>query len=370
MKFSHLDFLRCLQCRNQLELSQHHYCDVRNETIELGVLTCRHCKAVFPVINGVGVFFPAEVMGYYLNQQERAACQRVGLKFDFLKRMNHVETKELAVARNWSYEWNHVCSYSEGDLSSAGYFSKETFFKFIPIPPRDLAGKTVVLWGVGRGREVYHAVKQKPRLAVAIEMGDEIYGLRSLIGRDENVLIVRCNMLSNPLLDGFAEYSICDHPLHNVSNPALGFRKITEVLKPGGSVAINVYSYEHNFVMIRIVEPLKAITHRFPLAIQKNISLVPAVLLYSVIVIIYRPLQKRFPLGLRKLVPIFDHMMFWAQHKRLFSFCQVTCFDMIHAPISYHFKRQEIEKMAEMQRVTILKLVNTHQTTWSMIGRK
>ena len=53
-----------------------------------------------------------------------------------------------------------------------------------------------------------------------------------------------------------------------------------------------------------------------------------------------------------------------------FKFIWSACFDLMHAPISYHFREDEMTALAESNGVTIEKLVLTHGTTWSLVGRK
>ena len=74
------------------------------------------------------------------------------------------------------------------------------------------------------------------------------------------------------------------------------------------------------------------------------------------------------PTRLSKKIPLFDHMMFWA--KGNFALIRTSCFDLIHAPVSYHFKQNEVLKLAQLANLHIDKLINTHGTTWSMTARK
>ncbi len=367
MNKSHIELLQCIQCRGQLRLSQDHPQHSEGNSLYFGVLACTHCLSVYPIIDGVGVFFTADLFTHYLNEEEKRICHQLGLRFVSPRKLCQNEKRQLAVALNWSYEWNEVYRYSEGDLMRKGYFGEEAFSKFIPIPPRDFENKVVVLWGVGRGREAYHVARHNPRLLVVNDIGDEIYGIRSIISKEENLLIARCDLLRNPLAHGFADYSICDHALHHVVDHSLGFQNMLAVLKTGGIVGINVYSYENNFLMTHVVEPLKPVIHKFPLRMQRYLAVFPAVVIFILIQLFYLPAQRMLPQSLCKMIPLFEHMVFWSKNR--FKFFCLTCFDLLHAPISYHFKKQEIQKMADTSNVRIEKLMNTNKTTWSMLGR-
>lgn len=369
MREEHISLLKCIKCKGKLDFSRDHYHKIKDDKIELGVLSCLQCKAFYPIINGVGVFFPEQLLGHYLNEKEKEICCQIGLKYGFLKNeLNKIEKKQLNVAKNWSYEWNEVYNYSKEDLEKDDFFGENLFFKFIPIMPVDFNDKVVVIWCGGKGREAYHISKYKPRLIVVNEIGDEIYGIRSLGSDTDNWLLLRCDMNDNPLKAELADYSICDHALQHVANHKLGFLKMLEVLKIEGIFGLNVYSYENNFLMIHIVEPLKLILHKLPLAVQADIAFVPAIFIYLLIHLFYVPIGRIFSDNICKQIPLFDHMIFWS--KNSFKFMRTTCFDLIHAPIVHYFKESEMIDMVNRNNVTIMRLSNTHGTTWSLIGEK
>jgi SAM-dependent methyltransferase len=350
-------------------LCQDYYYKMNDDKIELGVLSCLRCKATYPVIKGVGVFFSEKLLGYYLNEKEKEACCQLGLKYEFLKNeLNKKDKRQLEVSRNWSYEWNEVYNYSKEDLEKDEFFGENTFFKFIPIMPINFKDKVVAIWCGGKGREAYHVSKYSPKLIVVNEIGDEIYGISGILSENTELLLIRCDMTNNPLKDGFADYSICDHALQHVAEHRLGFRKILDVLKPEGVIAINVYSYENNLLMTHIIEPAKLILHRLPLRAQKNFAKFPAAVVLVLLRFIYIPTTRILPKRVCEKLPLFEHMMFWS--KNSFKFLCMTCFDLIHAPISYHFRKSEIIEMAEQNKVVISELINTHGTTWTMVGKK
>jgi len=61
-------------------------------------------------------------------------------------------------------------------------------------------------------------------------------------------------------------------------------------------------------------------------------------------------------------------MMFWA--KGNFALIRTSCFDLIHAPVSYYFRQNEVQELAQQVNLHIDKLINTHGTTWSMTAKK
>jgi ubiquinone/menaquinone biosynthesis C-methylase UbiE len=339
------------------------------DEIEFGVLSCVRCGASYPVIEGVGVFFPANLLPLHANRHEKDACARLMLNFDFTTSpISDGEKAQLKVAENWSYQWNTLYDYTLEDLQGHGFFGEKLFFTFIPVEPRDIQGKNVVVWCCGAGKEAYHLSKKSPAVLVANEIGDEIYKIRKKIDKSVNLLLIRCDMTNNPLAAGWADVSICDHALQHVPNHQLGFEKLVAVLKPHGLAAICVYSYENNFLMTHIIEPLKHLIHKIPIGGQRAIAFFPALAIYLLIHCLYLPAAKLFPARFVNNLPLFEHMIFWS--KDSLSFIWIACFDLIQAPVSYHFKKQEVSEMAHSQDLEIEKLTNTHGTTWSMVGRK
>ena len=369
MRAAHVELLRCIACTGDLTVSPRHPGRVERDEIEEAVLACTQCGALYPVIFGAGVFFPRDAVGGYLNAEEKKACDRLGL--DWMTKDSPIDPnhrKRLAVAENWSYQWNEVYRYAEKELEGSGFFGSEIFFTFIRIAPGEFRDKTVIVWCGGRGKEAYHIAKHGPKLLIVNEMGDEIYHIRRIVPEGTNLLVIRCDMTMNPLKDEIADYSICDHALQHVEDHRLGFTRLASAIKPGGTVAINVYSYEHNVLMTHLVEPLKTVLHRLPIRIQRTIAFAPALLIYFVIHAVYIPAKRRLPERLSGTLPLFEHMMFWSRES--LRFVWTACFDLVQAPISYHFKQHEVRDMAVANRMDIISLVNTHGTTWSLTAKK
>jgi uncharacterized protein YbaR (Trm112 family)/SAM-dependent methyltransferase len=368
MKLSHIDLLKCIECEGTIELSAIHPKKSEGEIIEFGVLFCKDCGSLYPIIKGVGVFFNKEIIGHYLNDYEKKICNELGIAYETNKKnLDLIQQKQLEVSENWSYQWNVSSNIKKEDFNKKGFISEEHFYKFIPIDIDDIKGKNIIIWCGGNGREAFHIIKYNPKVLTVNEIGDEIYGIRELLNNPDNLMLIRCDMQQNPIKQGIADFSICDHALQHVSDHKKGFKMIVDVLKNNGMLAINVYSYENNFLMTHIIEPLKVILHKLPLRLLEKIALIPAVFIYLLIHLFYVPLGKIFSEQVCKKIPLFEHMIFWS--KTSFKCNRTACFDLIHAPISYHFKKRELIAMAEDNGVIIQKLENIHGTTWSLVAK-
>ena len=119
--------------------------------------------------------------------------------------------------------------------------------------------------------------------------------------------------------------------------------------------------------MTHCIEPLKGIFHKFSVNGQRWVSLIPATLIYLLIHIIYVPASKVLGKFKNNLF-LYEYMMF--RSKDSFKNIWISCFDLVHAPISYHFKKTEILELASKNKVSIEQLNLTNGTTWSMVGLK
>ena len=160
---------------------------------------------------------------------------------------------------------------------------------------------------------------------------------------------------------------ICDHALQHVFNHKHGFSKLVQLVKVGGGVSVCVYSAENNFLMTNIVEPCKKFLHTFTLPLQRGIAFPPAAIIFLAIKLLYLPASKIFP-RYAKFLPLFEHMLFWSKNN--LNLIWMSCFDLIHAPISYHFTQEDMKNLAKDNDLKVEKLINTHGTTWSMVGVK
>lgn len=364
--------MRCLECQAPLSLVKQPAPVMAGQEIKFGALQCQACQARYPIVQGVGVFFLRDLMAEYLTPEEVQVAQDYGIELPSQpsQPLAELEQRQIATAQNWSYQWNVVERYDHQDLAGELFHGEETFFLFIPLPKDVIRDKVVVVWCGGRGREAYHLHKCTPKLVIVVEIGDEIYGIRDLLDPEVDLLLLRADMTKSPLQPGVADISICDHSLQHVSNHRVGYANLVEVLRPGGLAAVNAYSYENNWLMTRIVEPLKPLLHRISLKTLHYLSYLPGVALYSLLRWFYTPLNRVMPPSQAEKLPLNSNMMFWAEKKKTLKLVSNTIFDLLHAPISYHFRRQEMESLAVANQVKIVQLKNVNKTTWTLVGIK
>ncbi len=369
MKIKHVPWLRCLDCGSQLSIIAG---PISEEQIENGVIGCNKCRRLYPVLGGAAVLF-CRNSGHSLNPAEIATLAALGYApADFAyeaKELSSDERKQVAVLKNWEYQWDEIHPFTQSDLDSNGFLGQDAFKNFIPIASEKVAGTTVLVGGAGRGREVYHLSRMGAATIIALDLGREIYAARKLLQScsSTEILLIRSDLVNIPLQTGLVDIAICDHALQHVHNHRQGFNELARVTRSEGLTAICVYSWEGNFLMTHMVEPAKSVLHRIPLKMLFMLSFFPAFVLHFIIMCLYVPAAMIAP-AIARRIPLFDHMILWSKNRFITTWMSI--FDLFHAPISYHFRREEVTRLAEENNMTIECLRHTNRVLWSMIARK
>jgi SAM-dependent methyltransferase len=367
MQVDDVHMLQCVDCEGNVKLEKS---TVENEIVINGILKCTSCSRSYPVIDEVGVFFRKGEFKDYVTNWEIERINSLGFSevlADIDVASNIAEKEQIAVSENWEYQHEKVYRW-EQDIGKDTFHGKRLFWTFIPVDPDSLKNKVVFVACVGRGKEAYHALQEGPKKVIANEIGAEIHSITGILGKKrKDLILLRHDISYPPVKKGRADITICDHALQHVYDHKLAFSSLAAVLKKDGIISICVYSYENNFLMTHIVEPSKSFLRYFPLWFIRCLAFLPAFIIYLAIHLIYVPASK-ISQKLTKLLPLREHMIFWSTSP--LKFIWSACFDLMHAPISYHFKKENLTDLAQTNGIKILKLINTHGTTWSLVGMK
>lgn len=366
MQFSDLPLVMCLECKNDLMLYKG---TVTSGHIEHGILKCTECGMCYPVIDFVVVMFKKEKLLLHLSESELQYLNIMGYS-ECIPNSFNVDTeymRQVDVASNWEYQWTQQYNYSNEDFSKNYFLSEEMFYEFIPVRHDDVAGKHVCIVCSGKGREAYNILLRNPEKIACCEIGSEIYQTRHVVNSDK-ILLIKSDAMDVPLKSSAFDLVICDHALQHVLDHQKAFSEMSRVAGPTGNVAINVYSYENNFIMTKLIDPSKVIIHKFPLPVIYYLSVIPAIFVFLAIYAVYVPLNT-LSKSISKYLPLNDHMMYWSKYNS-FKTMWTWCFDLIHAPISYHFRKDEVVGLAKRNNLQVRYLENVHGTTWTMIAEK
>ena len=344
MIINDLHFVTCPDCSGTLE---------ENDCGE--ALICTSCQVKFPIENHVLSLFRSKDRLLQQSNQEHSSFNM-----------------SLKNAKNWSYQFGNKFQVNEEMLNEKdGIYGQTLFFKFSGLEPKEVKDKVVLVSCGGTGREAWHLLKAGAKKVIIIDIGDHIYTLTQLLKNDlDKILLIRCDATFLPLKSNLVDIAICDHALQHIPDHKLAFKELVRVTKPDQVISVCVYSYENNFLMIKIIEPMKVILHKLPLGILLFLALFPALLLFcmfkieTLINVIFRP----GPMNISKKLPFYELLACWDKNG-IYQYWS-SCFDLIHAPVSYHFKEAEVLSLSKYNNLKISRIELINNSMWNMVARK
>jgi 2-polyprenyl-3-methyl-5-hydroxy-6-metoxy-1,4-benzoquinol methylase len=186
-----LPMLRCLRCKGDLGIHQ-------------GAVQCKSCANIFPITNGVLRF--VESQGY---------------------------------AENFGFEWG---KYSRTQLDNeVSGLSERQFVESTGFSPAEIKGKWILDIGCGMGRFAEVASRWGANVvAIDLSLAADV-AARNLSSR-ENVWICQASVLNLPFREQSFDYIYSIGVLHHTPDCEQAFKLLPKLLKPGGSIAIWLYS--------------------------------------------------------------------------------------------------------------------------------
>lgn len=173
----------------------------------------------------------------------------------------------------WKKQWEKF------DNSNINSFNEWIY----PNKLMEFQDKKVLDAGCGKGRHVFLIASYAKKI-----IGIDKYTYKEAIKNNKkikNIKIKKGDISTMNLKEKF-DIIFCIGVLHHTKNPTKSFKNLEKYLKKGGRMIIWVYSKEGNFIMERIVEPLKKRLF-FKLNNLDNISKAITILTYIPIYTLY-----------------------------------------------------------------------------------
>ncbi len=201
-----VDILVCPKTKQRLFLKS---TKEKNNFIYSGFLFSQDGKRKYPIINGVPCFV----------------------------------VKENYLA-NFGYEWQKWprIQFEENNESRPmkGHTSK-MFRDITHFTSADLKGKLVIDYGCGPGRFIDIA-KKMGAIVIGLDMSYAAFIARQNFQDDADVFIVQADLFNPPFKDDIFDFGYTIGTLHHTPNPKAGVKAIIKTIKPGGQLAVSVYS--------------------------------------------------------------------------------------------------------------------------------
>ncbi len=244
------------------------------------------------------------------------------------------------------------------DKEIDGYFGSLELIKDIvyPFDLNEINNKIIAEIGVGSGRILKNLIKFYPQKIYGIEPSKAISIAKSNLDSDKiDFLNIRAEDLS---FQNEIDYIFSIGVIHHIPNYKVAIKKIHNSLKPGGKFIMWVYGKEGNELYLFFFNNLRRITIYLPDFILRLVSRLLALTTY-----LYGFFCKFLKLPLNNYFKnVFNNFSF---QKRSY-----VIFDQLNPSFSKYFSRHELEKLLEEENFKIIKLINRHGYSYTVICQK
>ncbi|MDQ3980916.1 MAG: methyltransferase domain-containing protein [Actinomycetota bacterium] len=258
-----LDFLRCIDCREPLDLEALAVSPDRLEETWVGLLHCRGGHW-FPVVRGIPRMFAGAMEEYWpdveahLSSSLREAVRRRG--------DGHAVGYDSRTRESFGLEWQN---FQVGDQTwgmDVDTRVKCFFLDPLRIPREHLEGKVVLDAGCGNGTQsVAYSALGLEVIAVDLSSGLEhgnAYRQLHPGARPERVHFVQADLQATPLAEASVDIIHAAGVLHHTPDTRHTFRLLCRLLRPGGTFFVWLYGYERG--VTPLVNGIRSITTRLP----------------------------------------------------------------------------------------------------------
>lgn len=201
MRLQHLQYLACPQCASPLALADGQA--TTDGRVETGTLACGAAGHQFPILRWIPRFVPLE---------------------------NYAE--------GFGFQWQ-THSRTQYDAANGAAISETRFFEATRWPRR-MEGELLLEAGSGAGRFTEHAAATGA-MVCTLDYSAAVEANYASNGHRENVLIVQGDIYAMPFPKGTFHRVLCFGVLQHTPDVERAFKALPPMLRPGGSLAIDVY---------------------------------------------------------------------------------------------------------------------------------
>ena len=220
--------LRCPACESELRL--------RDED-----LVCEECGHVFPMVRGVN---------------------------RFVEKQNY--------AGSFGFQWHR---YAQTQLDGPGHTASEARFRQrTGFTPEELRGKLVLDVGCGMGRFVEVARRWGARV-VGVDLSTAVEVAAQNLSDRDGVSFFQADAFALPFAAESFDVIYSVGVLHHTPDCERAFKGLTKFLKPGGTIAIWLYSKYNKWY--RFSDIYRKFTHRLPPKVLNRLCYVAVPMYYA-----------------------------------------------------------------------------------------
>ncbi len=324
-----LDYLLCPRCSGELTIKK---ADQIKDEIREGTLLCHGCQAIYPIINYIPRFLSKAQLGHF--QQ---------------------------TWRNFGFSWRRFARI---------YSDPRDFLDWIkPVSSDFFQGKLVVDAGCGPGLHALFAAQFGAKEVIAFDLSPAIEVAFNNVRRWPQVHVLQADIYHLPLKAMF-DYVYCIGVLQHLPDPELGFLNLVRLLKENGCLSIWVYGYEGTGLVRSIIDPIRRLTSKMPLFLVYLTSYWPTAIVYLLTRAAHWIQARKsspFKESFIRSLPLGEYLAYMAQFN--FSYIHNSVFDQLIAPITWYFRKDEVEAWFKKAGLAEVNISSRNQMSWRGFGR-
>ena len=322
MKERLLKYLVCPECRGDLTLLNP--IQQRNEIWE-AALNCASCQHNYKVVEGIPRFLPEAI-----DSVVKRNVESFGAQWHLLGERSELNRREFL-------------SYLDG------------------LTPDFFRGKIVLDAGCGMGKFLYYAAQWGAEDVIGVDMSNSVEVAAHWTREMPNAHVIQGDIYKLPLREGF-DFIYSIGVLHHLPDPERGFSSLVPLLGGNGEILAWVYAYEGNELYIRFADPLRRLTCRLPLSINKIGAQILAAVLWILIYTVYLPLNR---MNLKRL-PFNDYFLYFRELG--FALFWGTVLDKMTPSISHYYRREEFEQWFVRAGLSDVRITQRNGNSWRGVG--
>lgn len=315
MKRKLLDILRCPRDMSRLELLDE---IIEQDEIRDGILKCSSCEVEYPIQNSVPRFVTTD---------------------DYVG--------------NFSMEWQIHSRTQMPDTND--HETIETFKTRTSLTQEELTGKLVLDAGCGVGRYMSVA-SQYGAEVVGVDLSYSVEQAMMNVGDRPLCHVIQADLTNLPFDLSTFDYVFSLGVLHHMPDPLNGFKALVPLIKPGGHMAISVYSSHSPYDPYRASRRLRRITIHMNKRLLYALTTIMVLALYPIyripfvkVLFMLAPISMHQKLSWR-LLDTFDcyspRYQFTYTYREVYQWYQeqgFTDMEVLEAPVSMRGRRRLAE---------------------------
>ncbi len=331
IKLRLLKFLICPKCKKKLT------CKIfkkYNNEVKEGLLICKKCSSQYPIINGIPRILPIKYQRNLLKKYP-GFFKKYKISINFSE--NDKRDIKQKTLESFSWEWKTFSQmYKE--------WEKNFLFYINPKKPEFFKKKFGLDVGCGMGRHIFYATKYGSEM-IGVDLSESV-DVAAKINKNNKAHFIQSDIYNLPLKPKTFDFIYSFGVLHHLPKPYEGFKKLTPLLKKGGSIFIWVYKKDKLVWLLPTFKKIRSITTRLPYYLLYHISFFLSVIErvffnYPYLILKKIPITRKFA----------EKIIFNFHAKYPLRVLQTDWFDNLSVPIYNCYTKNEIKRWFKKQNL-------------------